>query len=52
MFAKGGCSCGAIRYRMLDRPLIVHACHCTDCQRLTGCAHATNAWIDRKGRTG
>jgi hypothetical protein len=44
----GGCACGAVRYRLTARPLIVHACHCRDCQRLTGSAFVINAWIERK----
>lgn len=40
---EGGCTCGNIRYRLQGRPLIVHACHCTRCQRETGTAHALNA---------
>jgi hypothetical protein len=40
---EGGCICGHIRYRLHGRPLIVHACHCTWCQRETGTAHALNA---------
>jgi len=40
---EGGCTCGNIRYRLNGRPLIVHACHCTWCQRETGTAHALNA---------
>jgi hypothetical protein len=43
---EGGCACQAVRYRLLDRPLIVHACHCTECQRLTGGAFALNALIE------
>ncbi len=39
----GGCTCGNVRYRLNGRPLIVHACHCTWCQRETGTAHALNA---------
>ncbi|HZR71062.1 MAG TPA: GFA family protein [Burkholderiales bacterium] len=42
----GGCACGAVRYRLAARPLIVHACHCRDCQRLTGSAFVLNAWIE------
>jgi len=34
--AKGGCACGAIRYELTADPMIVHACHCRDCQRITG----------------
>jgi hypothetical protein len=40
---EGGCTCGYIRYHLRGRPLIVHACHCTWCQRETGTAHALNA---------
>ena len=44
---EGGCSCGAVRYALRAKPMIVHACHCTDCQRLTGSAFVLNAWIER-----
>ena len=43
---EGGCACRAVRYRLLSAPLIVHACHCTECQRLTGGAFALNALIE------
>jgi hypothetical protein len=42
----GGCTCRSIRYRMTSAPLIVHACHCTWCQRETGSAFAQNALIE------
>lgn len=35
----GGCLCGAVRYAYAAAPLAVNACHCADCQKLTG---ATN----------
>jgi len=44
----GGCACGAIRYKLAADPLIVHACHCRDCQRITGSAFVINLWIERK----
>jgi hypothetical protein len=44
----GGCACGTIRYKLTERPLIVHACHCRDCQKLTGSAFVINLWIERK----
>jgi hypothetical protein len=44
----GGCACGAIRYKLTASPLIVHACHCRDCQRITGSAFVINIWIERK----
>jgi hypothetical protein len=40
------CACGAIRFSMTRRPLFVHACHCTWCQRETGTAFALNAMIE------
>ena len=43
---KGGCTCGAVRYRMTSKPLFVHCCHCTWCQRETGSAFAVNAMIE------
>ena len=43
---EGGCTCRAVRYRMLSRPLFVHCCHCTWCQRETGTAFALNALIE------
>ena len=43
---EGGCTCGAVRYRLKARPLFVHCCHCTWCQRETGSAFAVNAFIE------
>lgn len=43
---EGGCTCRAVRYRMTSRPLFVHCCHCTWCQRETGTAFALNAMIE------
>jgi hypothetical protein len=37
---SGGCMCGAVRYEITEAPLAVYACHCTDCQRITGSAFA------------
>ena len=44
--AEGGCTCRAVRYRLADRPLIVHCCHCRWCQRETGSAFVLNALIE------
>lgn len=35
---EGGCSCGAVRYRLKASPLSVYNCHCKDCQRYSGAA--------------
>jgi len=48
MSLEGGCACGAIRYTLTAAPMIVHACHCIDCQRLSGSAFALNLWIERR----
>jgi hypothetical protein len=46
MALRGRCACGAVRYTLAADPLIVHACHCRDCQRLTGSAFVVNLWIE------
>jgi len=43
---EGGCACGQVRYRLARAPLIVHCCHCTECQRQSGSAFAVNALIE------
>jgi hypothetical protein len=35
---EGGCICGAVRYRLLEDPLDLHVCHCTNCQTISGTA--------------
>lgn len=42
----GGCDCRQLRYRLADRPLFVHCCHCRWCQRETGASFALNALIE------
>jgi hypothetical protein len=43
---EGGCSCGAVRYRLMSDPLFVHCCHCLNCQRQTGSAFVINLLIE------
>ena len=43
---EGGCSCGAVRFRLTSRPMFTHCCHCLDCQRQTGSAFVLNALIE------
>ena len=43
---QGGCLCGATRYEITGTPMIVHACHCTTCQRRFGTPMAVNLWIE------
>ncbi|EDP64012.1 glutathione-dependent formaldehyde-activating, GFA [alpha proteobacterium BAL199] len=44
--AEGGCTCRAVRYRLTSKPMFVHCCHCSWCQRETGTAFALNAMIE------
>ena len=44
--AEGGCSCGAVRYRLMSEPLFTHCCHCLNCQRQTGSAFVINLLIE------
>ena len=46
MVREGGCSCGAVRYRLNGDPLFVHCCHCLSCQRQTGSAFVINILIE------
>jgi hypothetical protein len=34
----GGCPCEAVRFEVTAMPLLVYACHCTECQRWSGSA--------------
>lgn len=43
---EGGCTCGAVRYRLNARPFAVHCCHCRSCQRETGSAFVLNGLVE------
>ena len=32
----GGCSCGALRYKVHQPPVMIYNCHCTNCQKVSG----------------
>jgi hypothetical protein len=42
----GGCTCRHVRFRMSGKPMFVHCCHCSWCQRESGAAFALNAMIE------
>lgn len=33
---EGGCLCGAVRYRLNQRPQTMNACHCDACKKMSG----------------
>ena len=35
---NGGCQCGTVRYVITAEPVVLFACHCTACQRVSGTA--------------
>jgi hypothetical protein len=39
----GGCLCGSVRYEVTVPPVFAGYCHCTRCQRRTGCAASVSA---------
>lgn len=41
----GRCFCGAAQYRVAEEPLVVYACHCTDCQKRSGSAFGLSLWV-------
>jgi len=43
---EGGCACGSVRYRLKSDPLLVHCCHCLNCQRQTGSGFVINVLIE------
>jgi len=42
----GGCTCRCVRYRLNEKPMFIHCCHCRWCQRETGASFALNALIE------
>lgn len=43
---RGRCTCGSVRYVILIKPMFVHCCHCSWCQRESGAAFAINALVE------
>ena len=35
---NGSCQCGHITYSIVDKPIRLNVCHCTDCQKQSGSA--------------
>ena len=45
---RGGCLCGAVRYSFDARPLAIVACHCRDCQKLSGATNLLTVYAPRE----
>lgn len=43
---RGGCLCGAVRYRFDAGPIATVACHCLDCQKLTGATNLLTLYVE------
>jgi hypothetical protein len=43
----GRCLCGATQYRVSEEPVMVYACHCTDCQKRSGSSFGISVWVPR-----
>lgn len=43
---EGGCLCGTVAYMVEDNFTKLIVCHCTQCQQITGSAHASNLLTD------
>ena len=45
MNLRGGCACGATRYKIKDYPLFTQACHCKNCKISTGSSFVIHTMI-------
>jgi len=43
---KGSCQCGKVTYELLAPPLMVAACHCKECQKLSTSAFSITAMVN------
>lgn len=42
---QGSCQCGGVTYQLLEPPLMVIACHCKECQKLSTSAFSITAMV-------
>jgi len=42
---KGSCQCGQLTYNLFEKPKVVLACHCTECQKLSTAPFSVTAVI-------
>lgn len=42
---RGGCLCGAVKYKATGNPTRFYHCHCSRCRKSSGTGHASNLMI-------
>lgn len=42
----GSCQCGSVSYQLLSEPLMIMACHCKECQKLSTSAFSITALVN------
>ena len=42
---SGACQCGGVTYQLLEPPLLIAACHCRECQKLSTSAFSITAVV-------
>ncbi|MFC3153233.1 GFA family protein [Litoribrevibacter euphylliae] len=43
---EGSCQCGGVKYQLLSKPLMIVACHCKECQKLSTSAFSITAMVE------
>jgi len=43
---EGACQCGQLTYKLFEKPKVVLACHCTECQKLSSSPFSVTAVVD------
>jgi len=43
---EGSCQCGGVKYQLLSEPLVIIACHCKECQKLSTSAFSITAMVN------
>jgi hypothetical protein len=43
---KGACQCGGVTYELFEPPIMVAACHCKECQKLSTSAFSITATVN------
>ena len=45
---RGRCQCGHIQFEARQQPVVIYACHCTDCQKQSSSAFGISVWFERE----